>query len=222
MDLWFSENFPILLLKFTIFYFNHRSAAYWSLIVIFEVILYPKIFWSYRYANEGGSELGPIPYLRRANTYSRSNTWHWRPYARTPLPLLASPRTLPSLFIRVYLGRCSDSEQKPKSRWGCWGKSEREGSSFRWQPELPVSTPRGFLCPRPTASCADVTPWLWSSHIFLGYGIHDWSRESPVWSDGWSCHRRLSMASPGCAAMWFLVPGVHGFNLSSRPITWTF
>lgn len=36
----------------------------------------------------------PITYLCRANTYSRSNTWHWRPYARTPLPLAPSPRTL--------------------------------------------------------------------------------------------------------------------------------
>lgn len=143
MDLWFSENFPILLLKFTLFYFNHPSAAYRSLIVSFEVILFPKIFWCYRYANgRGAVNLAPIPYLCRANTYSRSNTWHWRPYARSPLPLAPSPRSLSE-----FTWAAAPTANKSQNQGGVVGGRVRERA-------LPSGDNPNFRSPHLEASSA--------------------------------------------------------------------
>lgn len=102
---------------------------------------------------EGGSELGPYPLSMPCQ--------YLQPQQHLALKAICSlspsPRTLPSLFIRVYLGRCSDSEQKPKSRWGCWGKSERERAlpsgdnpNFR-SPHLEASSAPAGRPPAPTS-----------------------------------------------------------------------
>lgn len=133
MVLRFSANFPILLLKFTLSYFNQPSAAYWWLIVRFEE-MFLTIFWSYRYANRGAVNWAPIPYLCRANTYTAVATpGIGRPYVRSPLPLAPSPRSLSEF---TWAAAPAANKSQNQGGVGCWGKSEREreGSSFRWQP----------------------------------------------------------------------------------------